>query len=84
MFVGCVLLTIGLCGAFGIFLQPIAEISFLLEPMGLGADYDRLYGNALAAVGFWLAMFFYVRLAALSAIGLIGFKWAVLEGYILL
>lgn len=31
-----------------------------------------------------IAMFLYAGLAALSAIGLIGFKWAVLEGYILL
>jgi hypothetical protein len=82
MFVGCVLLTIGLSGLFGVFLQPIAEISFLLEPMGFGPYYDRLYWNGLTVVGFWLVLFFYARLAALTAICLIGFKWAVLSDFI--
>lgn len=82
IFVGCVLLTIGLSGIFGVFLQPIAEISFLIEPMGLGPDHDRIYWNALTIVGFWLVLFFYARLAALTAIILIGFKWLVLKGFV--
>lgn len=82
MFVGSVLLTIGLSGLFGVFLQPIAEISFLLEPMGFSPYYDRLYWYALTVVGSWLVLFFYARLAALTAICLIGFKWVVLNGFI--
>jgi hypothetical protein len=47
--------------------------------MGWGADFDELYWNGLAIVGLWLVVFFYVRLAALAAISLIGFKWAILQ-----
>lgn len=82
MFVGCVLLTIGLSGLFGVFLQPIAEISFLLEPMGFSPYYEQLYLYALTVVGSWLVLFFYARLAALTAICLIGFKWAAINGFI--
>lgn len=80
MFVGCVLLAIGLSGSFGVFLQPISEISFLIEPMGFGAYYDQVYWFVLALSGAWLVLFFWVRLAALFAIGVIGIKWAVLQG----
>lgn len=82
LFVGILLLVIGLSGSFGVFLQPIGEISFLIEPMGLGPYYDRLYWNALAFVGAWLVLFFWVRLAAVAAIALIAFKWAVLQNLI--
>lgn len=82
MFVGCVLLTIGLSGSFGVFLQPISEISFLIEPMGFGAHHDQVYWYGLALGGAWLVLFFWVRAAALFAIGLIGFKWAVFQGLI--
>jgi len=63
-------------------LQPIGEISFLIEPMGFGPYYDRLYWNVLAFVGAWLVLFFWVRLAAVAAIALIAFKWAVLQNLI--
>jgi hypothetical protein len=74
MFVGCLLSAIGLCGYFGVFLQPIAEISFLIEPSGLGPYVDRLYWIILAVL--------WPRLAALIAIGLIALKWAVLQNLI--
>ena len=81
MFVGCLLLVIGLCGTFGIYLQPIAEISFLIEPMGLGAYYDRLYWNGMIIIGMWLVLFFWARAAAICAIGLITLKFMVLKGF---
>lgn len=80
IFVGCLLLAIGLSGYFGVFSQPIAEISFLIEPMGFGLYYDQLYWLTLAFVGAWLIIFLWVRPAAISAICPIGFKWAILEG----
>ncbi|PXW70857.1 hypothetical protein C7964_102757 [Loktanella sp. PT4BL] len=79
MFVGAVFLTIGLSGIFGVFLRPISEISFLIEPMGLGAYYDQLYWSVLTATGVWLIMFFWVKQAALFSIGLILFKWAMIK-----
>ncbi len=79
MFVGAVLLTIGLSGVFGVFLQPISEISFLIEPMGFGAYYDHLYWNLLTAAGLWLILFFWVRPAAVFSILLLAFKWAMIE-----
>ncbi|KQB97600.1 hypothetical protein AL073_01225 [Loktanella sp. 1ANDIMAR09] len=79
MFVGAVFLTIGLSGSFGVFLQPISEISFLIEPMGFGAYYDYLYWNCLTAAGLWLILFFWVRPAAVFSIGLIVFKWAMMK-----
>jgi len=50
--------------------------------MGFGPYYDRLYWNVLAFVGAWLVLFFWVRLAAVAAIALIAFKWAVLQNLI--
>lgn len=82
IFVGCLLTAIGLSGYFGVFLHPIAEISFLIEPMGLGPNHDRLYWNILMIVGMWLILCFWVRLAAIVAIGLIAFKSAVLQNLI--
>ena len=82
MFVGCVLLAIGLSGYFEVFLQPIAEISFLIEPMGFGAHYDQLYWIILTGVGMWLILFLWVRLAAITAIGLIALKWVILNSLI--
>ncbi|WP_131824978.1 hypothetical protein [Yoonia rosea] len=79
LFVGAVFLTIGLSGSFGIFLEPISEISFLIEPLGFGAYYDHLYWNLLTAAGVWLILFLWVRAAAVFSIGLIVFKWAVIE-----
>lgn len=78
LFVGCVLLAIGLSGYFGVFLQPIAEISFLIKPMGFESHHDQIYWGALALTGMWLIVFLWVRYAAIVAIGLIAFKWAVL------
>jgi hypothetical protein len=82
MFVGCLLLIIGLCGSFGVFLQPIEEISFLIKPTGLGPYFDRLYWNILAIDGVWLILFFWARLAAIVAIVLIVFKWAILYSFV--
>lgn len=82
IFVGYLLLVIGLSGYFDVVLQPIAEISFLLEPMGLGPYYDQLYWITLAVVGVWLIFFFWARPAAIIAIGLIALKWAVLHNLI--
>jgi hypothetical protein len=83
MFVGCVFLTIGLCGLFGVLIRPIAEISFLIEPLGTGPYHDQLYWNAMIFVGVWLILFLWVRLAAIAAIVLIAFKWAVIRGLVL-
>ena len=82
LFVGFLLLAIGVSGSLGVFLQPIAEISFLIEPMGFGPYYDQLYWKMLTVVGIWLILFFWARLAAISAIWLIAFKWAVLQDLI--
>ena len=79
MFVGCLLLAVGLSCSFQVFLQPIAEISFLIEPMGFDPYYDKVYCNSLAVIGIWLVLFFWVRLAAIAAIGLIAFKWGILQ-----
>ena len=82
--VGLVLVTIGLSGALDVALYPIQEISFLLEPMTQSPFYDRLYWITLATVGLWLVVLIWARPAALAAIILIAFKWAVLEGFLVL
>jgi hypothetical protein len=76
-FVGCVLLAIGLSGILGLPLYPISAISYLAEPSGVSDSFDRQYCFALAFVGFWLVLFFFVRFAALAGIVLIVGKWAI-------
>jgi hypothetical protein len=78
---GVVLFAIGFCGRMGIPLYPVQNISFLTQPMPLSATINNAYWTALAIVGIWLTLYFFVRLAAALALALIGFKWAVLQGY---
>jgi len=81
-FVGCVLLAIGLAGILGMPLYPISAISYLMEPSGISASFDLQYWIALAFVGFWLVLFYFVRFAALAGIVLILGKWAILNNII--
>lgn len=82
IFVGSLLFIIGLCGTFGVFIRPIAEISFLIEPLGLAPHYDELYWYACIFVGVWLVLFLWIRIAAIAAIALIIFKGAMVNNQI--
>ncbi len=77
--VGCVLLAIGVSGALGTELEPIASISFLVEHTKLGPQFNHYYWVSLAIVGGWLVVFVFVRLAASIAIFMIISKWLIIN-----
>lgn len=80
--VGGVLFAIGLSGYLGVPLYPVEAISFLAVPLPLSDAANAVYWILLAIVGFWLMLGALVRLAAVCALSLIGFKWAALEGFL--
>lgn len=78
---GIVLFAIGLSGRMEAPLYPVAELSFLAQPMPVSDAVNHYYWTLLLLVGVWLMLCMAVRWAAVVALGLIGFKWAVLQGY---